>query len=453
MHACVLLLPLLASLPQQPGEVLARFQVDGKSAVVSRDDVALEMAFHQRRRDQGKQAAEHLVNSALVRTEAEQKKLMPSREEVEAWWSAMQERIRAAGRKPENLPVVRNTPHEELMGDFANQLAHERLVRAELDLRPAEGVSPDLLNLWLKEARERHTLVEDPDQLPVGAVASIDGREIPMLDLGRLLLRTSDTDERDKFIRQVVLLSTLEQMARVRGIELTPADLQQEMERKRREAEADPRFGGLTFDQLLRSQGSSPQLLVQSRVFRGQVLQRRLVEHLHPDEALAKELEANRAALMDQAGPRRHLATIFVRALDEPNALINKDFKAATQQLEKARKRIVEGEEFDTVARIETEDTGGKLRGGDRGLCFRKQPGLPEEVLAAAFAMQEGELSQPIRSEEGMHLVKVIAVEPAPTDAVVMARIREQRIDELTRSILEGSKLEILANQPNKQTR
>jgi len=79
MHACVLLLPLLASLPQQPGEVLARFQVDGKSAVVSRDDVALEMAFHQRRRDQGKQAAEHLVNSALVRTEAEQKKLMPSR--------------------------------------------------------------------------------------------------------------------------------------------------------------------------------------------------------------------------------------------------------------------------------------------------------------------------------------------------------------------------------------
>jgi parvulin-like peptidyl-prolyl isomerase len=105
------------------------------------------------------------------------------------------------------------------------------------------------------------------------------------------------------------------------------------------------------------------------------------------------------------------------------------------------------------VARIETEDTGGKLRGGDRGLCFRKQPGLPEEVLAAAFAMQEGELSQPIRSEEGMHLVKVIAVEPAPTDAVVMARIREQRIDELTRSILEGSKLEILANQPNKQTR
>lgn len=453
MHACLLLLPLLTALPQGPGEVLARYVVDGKPAVVSRDDVALEMAFHQRRRDQGKQGAEHLVNSALVRLEAEQQKVMPSAEEVEAWWKAMQDQLRAAGRKPENLPVVRNTPHAELMNDFANQLAHERLVRAELELRQTEAVSSDLLRLWLKEARERHTVVDDPDQLPVGAVASIDGREIPMVELGRLLLRTSDSDEREKFIRQVVLLSSLEQMARSKGIEVSQADLEQELRRKRREAEGDPRFGGLGFDQLLKSQGSSPQLLVQSRVFRGQVLQRKLVEKLNPDETLAAELAADRTALLEQAGPRRHLATIFVRALEQPNALINKDFAAATAQLEKARKRIVDGEEFDTVARIETEDTGGKVRGGDRGLCFRRQPGLPEEVLGAAFAMQEGELSQPIRAAEGVHLVKVLAIEPVPTDKVVMARLREQRIDDLTRAIFEQAKLEITGTEPNKQPR
>lgn len=453
MHAFLLLVPALTVPAQDPGEVLARFMVEGKQAVVSRDDVALEMAFHQRRRDQGRQGAEHLVNSALVRMEAEEKKLMPSPTEVEAWWKAMQDRIRAAGRKPENLPVVRNTPHAELMRDFANQLAHERLVRAELELRPTEEVSSDLLRLWLKEARDRRTVVDDPDQLPVGAVASIDGSEIPMVDLGRLLLRTSDVEEREKFIRQVVLLSSLEQMARTQGIEVSRKDLEQELERKRREAEGDPRFGGLGFDQLLKSQGSSPQLLVQSRVFRGQVLQRKLAEKLHPDDKLTAELAANRAALLDQAGPRRHLATIFVRALEEPNALITKDFAAATAQLEKARKRIVDGEEFDTVARIETEDTGGKVRGGDRGLCFRRQPGLPEEVLAAAFAMQEGELSQPIRAEEGVHLVKVLEVEPVPPDAVVMARLREQRIDELTRTIFEQAKLEITGTEPNKQPR
>ncbi|MEY3161549.1 MAG: hypothetical protein RIT25_1540 [Planctomycetota bacterium] len=453
MHACLLLVPLLTAMPQEPGEVLARFVLDGKPAVVSRDDVALEMAFHQRRRDQGKQGAEHLVNSALVRMEAEEKKVMPSPEEVEGWWKAMQEQIRAAGRKPENLPVVRNTPHAELMKDFANQLAHERLVRTELDLRPTEGVSPDLLRLWLKEARDRHTVVDDPEQLPIGAVASIDGREIPMVELGRLLLRTSNNEEREKFTRQVVLLSTLEHMARTQGIEVSKEDLERELDRKRREAEGDPRFGGLGFDQLLKSQGSSPQLLVQSRVFRGQVLQRKLVEKLHPDDKLTAELAANRTALLEQAGPRRHLATIFVRALEEPNALITKDFAAATAQLEKARKRVVDGEEFDTVARIETEDTGGKVRGGDRGLCFRRQPGLPEEVLAAAFGMEEGELSQPIRAAEGVHLVKVLAIEPVPSDAVVMARLREQRIDDLTRTIFETAKLEITGTEPNKQPR
>ena len=66
-----LLLAMLApAAPQDPNTVLARFQLEGKPATVTRTDVAIEMAFHLRRRDRGQQATSLLVDQALTRRAA-----------------------------------------------------------------------------------------------------------------------------------------------------------------------------------------------------------------------------------------------------------------------------------------------------------------------------------------------------------------------------------------------
>src|SRR5262245_20531441 len=67
------LLPLPLLPPQEPvaAQVLARYTLRGETTAVTRGDVALEMAFHLRRKDEGRAACEHLANALLVRAAAE----------------------------------------------------------------------------------------------------------------------------------------------------------------------------------------------------------------------------------------------------------------------------------------------------------------------------------------------------------------------------------------------
>lgn len=440
-----LLLAMLApAAPQDPNQVLARFQLEGKPATVTRTDVAIEMAFHLRRRDRGQQATNLLVDQALTRRAAKQKKLMPTEAEVQAFWEKLQAELRAAGHKPEDFAAVRNTSTSQWLEDLAVQLAQERLVRSELGLRAEETVSPDMLKLWLQEERRRSKIILDPEQLPSGTCARIDDVDVPIADVGLLLLRTSEDDERDRFVRQVIYLQSLEALARKENTQLTAADLDAAIARRRDDAARDPRYRGVSFEQLLEAEGMTVASLRQLRVFRGQALLDRLAERLFPHDALAAELERDRQNVLDLVGPRRHLGVIFVRALDEPNGLVPLDFPAAAKKLEEVRKRLV-AEAFDHVARIESEHVSTKMQGGDAGWHRRRSTQLPDQVLATAFGLAAGEVSTPVRTEDGCWLVKVAEIDPVPDDERLLEQLRRLRAQELAQRLLRDAAIEIVA--------
>lgn len=429
--------------PQDPTAVLAHFRLDGRDAVVTRADAALEMAFHLRRRERGRQAVDQLVDTTLTRSAAAAKNLMPTPAEVEEFWSRLQQQLRDAGHRPEEFAAVRNTSPEQWRADLAVQIAQERLVRAELGLQPKEAVSADMLKLWLQEARKRASIVADPDQLPAGTAVRIDGTDVALLDLGLLLLRTAEDDERDKFVRQVVYLRSIEAMAQRDDIQVTEADLDLAVRQRRDEAARDPRYSGVGFDQMLKAQGLSIASLRELRVFRAQVLLGKLTARLHPDDRLLTEVQRDRQAVADLVGPRRHLAVIFVRALDEPNALVPLDFAAATARLHKARERLA-GETFENVAAIESADPS-KQRGGDVGWHRRRSEQLPEPVLAAAFALRAGDVSPPVRTDDGCWLVKVVEADPDPTNAQLVDALRTWHGQALQKRILDDAAIEIVA--------
>jgi hypothetical protein len=434
---------LLASLlPQGRDEVLATFVVDGKPATVTRTDAALEMALHLRRRERGREAISHLVDTALIRRVATERSLMPTTDEARAYWRELQQQLRAAGRRPEEFAAVRNTTEAQWLDDLAVQLAHERIVRAELGLSKQETASPDLLKLWLQEQRKQAKVVDDPDALPAGTAVRVGTTEVPLIDLGVLLLRTADDDERQETVARIALMAVLESLARREGFDVTPADLDAAVQKQRDDAARDPRFRGATLENMLQAEGLTIAALRELRTFRAHILLDKLARRRFPDAELAKELANDRQGVLDRHGARRRIGVIFARALAEPNGLVPRDFDAARKHLEAVRDRLAT-ESFASVARIESEHAASKLQGGDCGWHRRRSERLPEPVLAAAFALPPGEVSQPLRTDDGCFLVKVLDVETEPGDDVLLARMREAKALELRQKLLADAKLEL----------
>ena len=81
----------------------------------------------------------------------------------------------------------------------------------------------------------------------------------------------------------------------------------------------------------------------------------------------------------------------------------------ALAKAQELRKRIQGGEDFAAVARAESDDVGSRPNGGELG-PFQKGQMVPA-FEQAAFAMKPGELSEPVRSQFGYHVIQVQARE------------------------------------------
>jgi len=78
----------------------------------------------------------------------------------------------------------------------------------------------------------------------------------------------------------------------------------------------------------------------------------------------------------------------------------------ARDKLDGIRKRIVDGADFASMARIYSEDPGSAAKGGELG-DFTRGVMYPE-FEAAAFALQEGEISPIVETEAGFHILQLI---------------------------------------------
>ena len=78
----------------------------------------------------------------------------------------------------------------------------------------------------------------------------------------------------------------------------------------------------------------------------------------------------------------------------------------AIAKLQGLRKRILDGEDFATLATTFSDDPGSAREGGDLGL--QKRGTFVPEFEAAAYNLEEGELSEIVESEFGFHLIELI---------------------------------------------
>lgn len=146
--------------------------------------------------------------------------------------------------------------------------------------------------------------------------------------------------------------------------------------------------------------------------------------------------------------PRVHMAQILVTPRPDPTVRNLKGDKATTDDQAKKKILLLEarargGEDFAMLAQNFSEDPNTASNGGDLGFIGesaldKANPDLRKMVMA----MQPGQVSNPLKTEEGYRILKVISKEPAGqrevTDPRVQQSIRDQLInrkDQLLRAV------------------
>ncbi len=125
--------------------------------------------------------------------------------------------------------------------------------------------------------------------------------------------------------------------------------------------------------------------------------------------------------LTDTLAKEKLLQKAYQRSLTEINAwhiLVALPSDASPEDTIKAwkkatdiRERILRGESFEQVARGTSDDPSVKVNGGNLGYFTVFQMIMPFED--AAYSMKKGEISEPVRTPYGYHIIKVADIRPS----------------------------------------
>ncbi len=129
--------------------------------------------------------------------------------------------------------------------------------------------------------------------------------------------------------------------------------------------------------------------------------------------------------------------------------LVRVDAGANEQARKEARTRAEEllakaraGGDFAALAKASSQDPGSAANGGDLGFFTRET--MVKPFADAAFALKEGQISDLVQTEFGLHVIKLTAIKPSavkPFEAVrdeIETALREQQATQLFAQAAEG---------------
>ena len=113
----------------------------------------------------------------------------------------------------------------------------------------------------------------------------------------------------------------------------------------------------------------------------------------------------------------------------------------AKAKIDEIAARVKSGDDFAAVAKEESQDPGSANEGGDLGFAG---PGVYDPAFEdALYALNEGEVSAPVQSEFGWHIIKLLGVQSPEVPAFESMKpelVRELKAQQVEQRFVETSK-------------
>ena len=206
-------------------------------------------------------------------------------------------------------------------------------------------------------------------------------------------------------------------IARINGVEIRQSDIAIAEEDLGRDIPANDEQGkrdyvvGYLTDMILIAKAAEAQKIPDSAAFKQKLAWLRykaLMETVLSAESKTATAEPNLRKIYEDATKQmmgeeevraRH---ILFRVTDPNNPALS---KAAEDKVKATIERLKKGEDFAALAQTLTEDPSGKQNGGDLGFFTRDQ--MVPEFSEVAFRLQKGQVSDPVKTQFGWHVLKV----------------------------------------------
>ncbi len=100
------------------------------------------------------------------------------------------------------------------------------------------------------------------------------------------------------------------------------------------------------------------------------------------------------------------------------------------------KKKINKGSKFETLAKEFSKDEGSKVNGGELGYVLKGQ--LVPEFENKAFSMKKGEVSDPVKTQFGWHIIKVLDIRDVkiPTKEQALNNIKAKITNDVVKAYL-----------------
>jgi len=235
-------------------------------------------------------------------------------------------------------------------------------------------------------------------------LATVNGKKITQADLANRLetfrntdAETLDTINKQEILDQLITDILLEEFIDRQGLVVASEEIEREVNQVRSNITGNQKDSGQSLEKVLASIGSNMSEF--QRSIKHSLALEKYFDNKLDDKTLEKYFDGNKSLFNGESVKVCHIL------IDTRNMKTQEELSHALEQIKSIKKEIDQGAAFDEMAK-KYSNCPSAQNGGDLGFIQRKG-NLARLFSDAAFSLRRGQVSEPVQTEYGYHLIKV----------------------------------------------